>query len=65
MNKKHSKQLIKILLADIQNKYAVKNARQAILGTKYLEAYHTNNIVKTDALSDSVQLNNKQLDSCG
>ncbi len=50
-------------LADIQSKYAVKNARQALLGTKYLEAYYTSNIVKTDALSDSVQLNNKQLDS--
>lgn len=50
-------------LAEIQARYAIKNARQAELGTAYLYSYHANNTVETNALKDSVQVNNKQLDS--
>lgn len=50
-------------LAEIQAEYAVKNSRQAVLGAQYLHAFHANNATATNALKDSVQINNKQLDS--
>src|SRR4051812_2459743 len=50
-------------LVSMQAMYAAKNTRQAELGTEYLAAYHLNNPTKTNILKDSVQVNNRQLDS--
>lgn len=50
-------------LAVIQAEYALKNARQAVLGTQYLKAYHAGDAAKTNALKDSVQINNQRIDS--
>ncbi len=50
-------------LKAIQAQYLTINAKQSVLGTDYVNAYHSNNDVKTNALKDSVQMNNKQLDS--
>ena len=50
-------------LNEIQSVYAEKNEKQAVFGSAYLDAYHANNAAKTNAMKDSVQTNNKQLDS--
>ncbi|HEX8459833.1 MAG TPA: sodium:solute symporter [Segetibacter sp.] len=50
-------------LAGIETKYRVKNEEQGQLAVKYLNAFHSNNINKTNELKESVRANNKQLDS--
>ncbi|WP_018615536.1 sodium:solute symporter [Segetibacter koreensis] len=50
-------------LAVIQTIYAAKNKKQAALSTDYINAYRANNSVETNTLKDSVEVNNKQLDS--
>lgn len=50
-------------LASIESIYQVKSARQGELGLQYLNAFHQNKTAQTDALKDSVQVNNRQLDS--
>ncbi|MCW3079375.1 sodium:solute symporter [Segetibacter sp.] len=50
-------------LAAVQATYVVKNARQGELGMQYLQAFHGKNDVQTNALKDSIQATNIQLDS--
>jgi SSS family solute:Na+ symporter len=50
-------------LAAVQATYVVKNARQGELGMQYLQAFHSKNDVQTNALKDSIQATNIQLDS--
>ncbi len=50
-------------LAAIQAVYKSENKRQGELGIHYLNAFHANDIIKVNALKDSVQENNHQLDS--
>ncbi|HLL41540.1 MAG TPA: sodium:solute symporter [Segetibacter sp.] len=50
-------------LKAIQVQYVTTNARQSVLGTNYINAYHFNNTAKTNDLRDSVKRNNIQLDS--
>jgi SSS family transporter len=50
-------------LAAIQANYVIKNEKQGELGMQYLNAYHTKDEAKTNALKDSIQSNNGQLDS--
>ena len=50
-------------LKAIQVQYVTTNARQSVLGTNYINAYHFNNTAKTNNLRDSVKRNNIQLDS--
>ena len=50
-------------LKAIQVQYVTTNARQSVLGTNYINAYHFNNNAKTNDLRDSVKRNNIQLDS--
>lgn len=50
-------------LAAIQANYVVKNEKQGQLGMQYLNAFRTKDEAKTNALKDSIQTNNLQLDS--
>ncbi|GEO11582.1 sodium:solute symporter [Segetibacter aerophilus] len=50
-------------LAAIQANYVVKNTRQGELGLQFLDAFHKNDEVHVNALKDSIQTNNFQLDS--
>ncbi|HKG69653.1 MAG TPA: sodium:solute symporter [Segetibacter sp.] len=50
-------------LKAIQVQYVTTNARQSVLGTNYINAYHFNNNAKANDLRDSVKRNNIQLDS--
>lgn len=63
VEEKAQQTIFKDSLADIQAAYTAKNARQAILGADYINAFHANNTAKTNDLKDSVKKNNKQLDS--
>jgi SSS family transporter len=50
-------------LAAIQTIYNSKNLKQGEFGAGYINAFHANDPAKYDQLKDSIQANNKQLDS--
>lgn len=47
----------------IEDKYVTTNARQSVLSSSYINAYHANNTAVLNALKDSAQINNKKLNS--
>jgi SSS family solute:Na+ symporter len=63
VERKAQQTIYKDTLATIQAAYAVKNARQGEFGMQYLDAYHSKNGLQANALKDSIQSTNIQLDS--
>ncbi len=60
---KAQKTVYKDSLKAIEDKYETTNDRQSILSAGYINAYHANNTAEINALKDSAQINNNQLDS--
>jgi len=63
VERKAQQTVYKDSLAAVQAAYRVKNVRQGELGMQYLHAFHSKNQVKANALKDSIQSANSQLDS--
>jgi Na+/proline symporter len=60
---KAQRSVYKDSLAAIQSRYVVRNEKQALLSTSYINAYHADNTAEISKLKDSVQANNKELES--